>query len=180
MKEKELINRSLQGEEKAFEQLVHQNEGKIYRACLSLVRDEEVARDLTQETFLRAHQHLADFRGEARFYTWIWRIAHNLSLNYLRKQKTLEIPLQEERFMLARTQDQEIDEEFMRQIQEGLATLSPKHRIIFEMYDLEQIPQKQIAAMLKIPCGTVRSRLHYARKKMRRFLETHPTQKMPE
>ena len=83
----------------------------------------------------------------------------------------MELSLQEERVPDKRVKPEEIDEELMQRIQAGLATLSPRHRIVFEMYDLKHIPQKQIAAKLNIPHGTVRSRLHYARKKMRQFMK---------
>lgn len=171
MEEKDLIQRCLKGEEGAFETLVQQNRSNVYRHCLQIVKDEEIAEDLTQETFLRAFQRLQTFRMEARFSTWLWRIAHNLSLNYLKQHPKVEQEFKEELFVPKFIEKEEVDEELMERIHQALEKLSPKHRIVFEMYDLKHIPQKQIAAELNISHGTVRSRLHYARKKIREFLQ---------
>ena len=82
--EKEWISKALEGDEEAFNFLMTQNREEVYRHCLGIVKNEEVAKDLTQETFVHAFQHLSSFRREARFSTWLWRIAHNLSLSYLK------------------------------------------------------------------------------------------------
>lgn len=167
MQERELIRLSLEGDEKAFEALVLANREQILHHCISIVHDTAAAEDLTQETFLKAYQHLKDFHQEARFSTWVWRIAHNLSLNYLKKHQPLESEFKEEILVPESTPDVRIDEERMKKIQNALGVLSSKHRIVFEMYFFQKIPQKQIAAQLGIPHGTVRSRLHYARKKVK-------------
>lgn len=165
MQEKELIKLSLEGDEKAFEELIVPYKGELLRHCFSIVHDEEIAQDLTQETLLKVYQHLQDFRSEARFSTWLWRIAHNLSLNYLKKHPPLESEFKEELFVPEKRS--EVDEELLEKAREALATLPFKHRIVFEMYFQQKIPQKEIAAKLGIPHGTVRSRLHYARKKLK-------------
>jgi RNA polymerase sigma-70 factor, ECF subfamily len=170
MDERELIQKSLEGEEGAFDILVEQNWPSVYRHCLRIVKDEESAQDLAQETFLHAFQHLPSFRREASFSTWIWRIAHNLSLNYLKKRRYSEQELKEELLPPKFFAQKEIDEELMLKIQRAMESLSPKFRLVFEMYDLKHIPQKEIAVKLGIPHGTVRSRLFYARKKIREFL----------
>lgn len=170
MDEKELIKKSLKGEEGAFDVLVRQNRPAIYRHCLGIVKDEEIAEDLTQETFVHAFQHLASFRQEAKFSTWLWRIAHNLSLNYLKKHHN-ESEFKEELLPAHLLEKELFDEERLLKIRQAMEKLSYKHRIVFEMYDLEHIPQKEIAHQLGISYGTVRSRLYYARKKIREFLQ---------
>lgn len=170
MDEKELIKLSLQGDEKAFSSLMLLHQEMVFRHCLSIVKDEEIAQDLKQEAFLHAYQHLNTFRMEAKFSTWIWRIAHNLCLNYLKKRRLTELPYKEE-LLSEPPARKEIDPEMMQKIHEGLNTLAQEHRIVFEMYELQGMPQKQIAAQLNVPYGTVRSRLHYARKKLRDFLK---------
>jgi RNA polymerase sigma-70 factor, ECF subfamily len=170
MDERELIRKSLQGEERAFDTLVFQNRGAVFRHCLRIVKDEEIAEDLTQETFVRAFQQLASFRMEARFSTWLWRIAHNLALHYLKTHRQIEQEFREELLPLKFLKKEEVDEELMLKIKRAMVILSPKQRQVFEMYDLQHIPQKEIAAKLGIAHGTVRSRIHYARKKIKRFL----------
>lgn len=175
MDEKALIQRSLAGEEKAFEILFSENREAVYRHCLGVVKDEEIAQDLTQETFLHAFQHLSSFQRKARFSTWLWRIAHNLALSYLKKHRYSEQEFLEELLPAKLLEkEEEVDEVLMQKIQEAVATLPPKHRIVFEMYDLEHIPQKEIAARLGISHGTVRSRLHYARKKIKSQITPTP------
>jgi RNA polymerase sigma-70 factor, ECF subfamily len=171
MDERELIRKSLKGEEGAFDLLVQQNQAKVYRHCLGIVKDEEIAQDLTQETFVHAFQHLPSFRMEARFSTWLWRIAHNLSLNYLKRHRHYEQEFKEELLLPKFLKKEEVNDELMLKIQQAMQHLSPKQLIVFEMYDLRHIPQKEIAASLGISLGTVRSRLFYARKKIKRFLQ---------
>jgi RNA polymerase sigma-70 factor (ECF subfamily) len=170
--EKVLIQKTLQGDERAFEELIRQNQLIIFRHCLSIVKDEEAAKDLSQETFLHAFQNISSFRMEARFSTWLWRIAHNLSLNYLKKQRPLEQQFRDELLLYNKdTNPKDINTETIWRIREATKQLSNKHRIVFEKYHFEKIPQKQIAAQLGITYGTVRSRLFYARKKIKKLLE---------
>jgi RNA polymerase sigma-70 factor, ECF subfamily len=171
MQDEELIQKSLAGDREAMDTLVRENWDRIYHHCLRLVHDESMAEDLTQETFVRAFQNLALFKQHARFSTWVWRIAHNLSLNYLKKKGRQEQPLKEEILPSPEVRD---EKEFYVQVEEALKTLDEKHRLVFELYDLKHIPQKEIAAQLNIPHGTVRSRLHYARIKVREYFERFP------
>jgi len=171
MDEKELIEKSLQGEENAFGALVLQNETAVYRHCLSIVKDEEIAKDLTQETFVHAFQHLSSFRMQSRFSTWLWRIAHNLSLNYIKRERHMSQEFKETLFPSEVLEKKEIDEDVLFKIQKAMEHLPSKQRIVFELYDLKHVPQKEIAAMLGISLGTVRSRLFYARKRIKRLLQ---------
>lgn len=169
MNEKELIEKSQNGDEGAFKELFDLYRGKIFNLCIGLVKDEGIANDLTQETFVNAYQHLNSFRQEASFYTWSYHIARNLSLNYLKKKGRIhEEELHEERIISPQLPDKELQDT----IREGLTTLNPKHRVVFEYYELQKMSHKEIAALLDVPVGTVRSRLHYARKKMRTFLKS--------
>lgn len=88
--EQELIQLSLKGDESAFASLIRPYKNRIHSLCRQVLHDQERAEDLSQETFIHAFRHLSEFRQEARFYTWIYRIALNLSLNALRKKKTKE------------------------------------------------------------------------------------------
>jgi RNA polymerase sigma-70 factor, ECF subfamily len=171
MDERELIQKSQQGDEEAFAQLMYAHQGMILRHCLSLVHDQEIAEDLTQEAFVQAYRHLARFRMEAHFSTWVWRIAHNLALNYLKKHRVIEQEFQEGILHPHSLSEEGVTEEYMSKIRAAMERLPAKHRVVFEMFALKRIPQKQIAATLGLACGTVRSRLHYARKKIKKFLQ---------
>lgn len=170
MNEQELIQKSIEGDEKAFTELMTAHQGMVFRHCLSVVHDQEIAEDLTQETFVNAYQHLKAFRMEARFSTWLWRISHNLSLNHLKKQHGVEQEFREELLPRRFLAPEVVDDERMPKIRAAMELLSHKHRLVLEMYDLQHIPQKQIAAELDISYGTVRSRIHYARQKIRKLL----------
>jgi len=171
MLEEELIDKSLAGDKEAMDILVREHWDRVYHHCLRIVQDESMAEDLAQETFVHAFQHLGSFQRRARFSTWIWRIAHNLSLNYLKKKHRHEQMLIEE---IVPSQETKNETEFFQQIEKALETLDEKHRVVFELYDLQHIPQKEIAAQLNIPHGTVRSRLHYARLMVREYFKKFP------
>lgn len=167
--EKELIQKSLGGDEAAFAILLGKSRPLIYRHCLSLVHDEESAEDLTQEACLQAFKGLNKFHQQSSFGTWLWRIAHNLSLNYLKKQRG-DYSFNDAILPPNLSEKNEDQEELLSKILEAAEHLSSKHRVVFEMYDLQHIPQKEIAARLGITGSTVRSRLFYARRKIRELL----------
>ena len=128
-REKELIRRSLQGEEHAFALLVAENRPTIFRHCLSVLKDESLAEDITQETFVHAFNHLASFRMEAKFATWLWRIAHNLSLNYLKKHHRVEEEFHEELRYPPFLERGVSDKEMLIKIEEAMNQLSPKLKV---------------------------------------------------
>lgn len=172
MQEKELIQKSLQGDESAFNALALSCRPKVLRAVYRWVKDEELAEDVTQEAFLHAYQHLDRFRMESSFYTWVYRIARNISIDTFKRKK--ESSFKDELLSLkTETKDLVINHELENAIQEGMKTLSEKHRVVFEKFDIQRCSAKEIAELLKVPPGTVRSRLHYARKKMKTFLDNY-------
>jgi len=157
-----LIKKSKAGDEKAFEELMRRNQVPIYRHIYSMVKDEGIAEDLTQEAFIAAYQHLHEFQGRSRFSTWLWRIGHNKALSYLRKQKEpTPLPFKEECYQAPSNEEEEAI------VEELLAHLSPKHAETYRLFVVEHLPQKEIAKRLGIPHGTVRSRIHYARSKLK-------------
>jgi len=166
MQEREIIKRILRGEQEAFELLIAPHGVKILSHLKQMVKDDEVALDLLQDASIHAFQKLGSFKQKSTFYTWYWRIAHNLALNWLKKQKRAslvelkseQMATQEPSF-LQEVQDNEV-------VLEKMALLSEKQRLVFELYVVEKLSQKEIAGRLKVPVGTVRSRLFYARKKM--------------
>lgn len=161
MEESELIRKSLEGDAEAFEALLMPHRGIVLQHCMQVVGNEAAAEDVMQEACVKAFRGLASFRQQAAFGTWLWRIAHNLCLNYLRQKKE-GLPLDE-----GQVQAKEGDSCLM---QECLECLPEKQRGVFEMFYVERLSQKEIAERLGVPCGTVRSRLYYAKKRLRGVL----------
>lgn len=168
MTEKELIERSLQKDEAAFSELMKLYQDKIYQHLIGLVKDEMLAEDLKQDTFLQAYQKLDTFKQNSSFYTWIYRISHNKALNALRHKNLMKGEIFEES-MIAQpiSETSEWQEELLPM---ALAKLPIKQAQVFELYYLQKKPQKEIAAQLNVPLGTIRSRLFYAKKKIRKLL----------
>lgn len=172
--ENQLIEAALQGNDAAFSELISPYREKIFRLCIGIVRDQEIAEEVVQDAFLHAYQHLKEFRHESKFYTWLYSIAKNLSLNALKKrkkqmsrEKRIIDPDQQRisKRISKLTKDSKIEEaELLQNIQQRLEGLKESHRTVFEMFILQGKKHKEIAQILQIPQGTVRSRLFYARK----------------
>ncbi len=167
MRKKDLIGKTAD-----FDSLFSLYRERIYRHTFGIVKDEEAAQDLTQETFVQAYRHLNEFRGESQFYTWIYRISHNLALNYLKKKKRhKEEEFHEETYLTTPSNEAETKdlEEALKAVQHALPK---KQAQVYQLCEIEKRPQKEVAALLKIPEGTVRSRLHTARKKIRDYFSS--------
>lgn len=172
MREEKLIEQSKRGDERAFALLMKKYEEKIRKLCFSIVKDEQSAEDITQEVFLHAFQKMSTFEGRAQFYTWLYRIAHNASLNFLKKRKRLKESELKEELSKAPAKESVEEIEIEEALFKAMNFLSPKQRVVFELYILHKLSQKNIAEVLHVPEGTIRSRLHYARQKIKeQFLQ---------
>jgi RNA polymerase sigma factor (sigma-70 family) len=177
--EKKLVLKAQQGDVHAFEELVDRYHGRIYGLTYNMTSNREDAEDLTQEVFVKAFAALPRFKGNSSFYTWLYRIAVNKTINY-RKKRNRKRALSLDQF------DQEIktDEvyndltakgsplrnislsELQIKLNEALQNLSEKHRTVVVMHDMQGIPHDEIAKVVGASVGTVRSRLFYARRQM--------------
>ena len=176
-----LVERSQRGELDAFEALVEKYRQRVWRLAFNVLRDREEAWDVAQEAFVRAWQALGNFRGQSAFYTWLFRITMNVASDRLRQRGargrafgTERVGEEEMERTMADT-DVTPDERAARteqreRIQKALATLPEHHRTIIMLSDLEGLSYREIADVLEIPMGTVMSRLHNARKKLRDVL----------
>jgi RNA polymerase sigma-70 factor, ECF subfamily len=176
-----LIEQCRNGDVGAFERLVEKYRDRVWRLAFNVLRDREDAWDVTQEAFIRAWQGLPTFRGHAAFYTWLFRIVLNVAADRARQRAargrafgTERVPEEEwERTTVdqAATPDDEARRAEQRErIRRALAALSPAHRAIIMLSDLEGLSYREIAEVLDIPMGTVMSRLHNARKRLRDVL----------
>jgi len=182
--ETELILKSQQGDEEAFAELVKRYRRKIMTICFQIIGDKELAEDAMQETFISAFRHLPSFKMHARFYTWLYRIAVNLSINILRKKKIQTLKTFTSDFnLLAETKQtafetkshilEELEfKEIHEIIENGLKMLSWQQQEVLRLFDIEGLSHNEIAELMHIKPGTVRSRLYYARQKMREYISS--------
>jgi len=178
----ELIRQCQEGDMSAFRTLVERYETRIYTLACSIVGDREAARDAAQEAFVRAYSSLSAFRGQSGFYTWLYRIAVNVSLNAAQKESrrldraSLDALMETggvsagDLFSPA-TADSDLERaEVQDHIQSVLNTLSADHRAVVVLKDIEGLSQEEIAEALNCSVGTVKSRLSRARKRLQELL----------
>jgi len=176
-----LIERCRAGDVAAFEPLVEKYRQRVWRLAYQVLRDREEAWDCAQDAFVRAFQSLASFRGQSAFYTWLFRIAMNVATDRLRSRGaqarafgTQAIPAEEwERTAPdpeARPDQAALGAEQRERITRALDTLPPNARAIIMLSDVEGLSYREIASVLNCPIGTVMSRLHNARKRLRSAL----------
>ena len=182
MTEQELIARAKAGDDEAFAQLMRDNEKRIYNLTLRMTGNPEDAMDLAQEAFLNAWRGLKFFKGDSAFSTWVYRLASNACIDHLRRQKrrqdisasmpvndeddsTPDIP--DERFQ----PEQELErQELRRAVADGLEQLSDEHRQVLVMREINGLSYQEIADVLDLEAGTVKSRIARARNSLRKIL----------
>ena len=173
--DQQLIAECLQGRTAAFGELVSRYQDRLYNTVFRLVDNAEDAQDVVQEAFLSCYQSLGSFKGDSLFFTWLYRIAVNAAISYKRKRRPV-LRLQGgsggtgEPTDLSETNRPEhalemAEEE--KRVREALMRLSPEHRVVLVMKDMEDRKYEDMAEVLQIPIGTVRSRLHRARLELR-------------
>jgi RNA polymerase sigma factor (sigma-70 family) len=167
-----LIQACLAGETQAFRQLYRRHQPRV-RSVLARLGDANVLDDLVQEVFLRAWQGLPKLRQPAQFGTWLYRIAWNVASDY--RQKTAR-QRQEQQQGIQELQAAPVQSPDLLQLHyqdlvtKGLAGLSLDHQAVIVLHDLEALTHGEIAEILEIPTGTVKSRLFHARQALRQFL----------
>jgi RNA polymerase sigma-70 factor, ECF subfamily len=176
-----LVERCRAGDVAAFEPLVEKYRQRVWRVAYNILRDREEAWDVAQEAFIRAYQALPSFRGQSAFYTWLYRIVMNVAADRGRSRGaqgrafgTERVPEEDwERVLPDQNPGEESPDaaaartEERAKIMRALDTLSEDHRRIIILGDLEGLSYREIAETLDIPMGTVMSRLHNARKRLR-------------
>jgi RNA polymerase sigma-70 factor, ECF subfamily len=179
--DRELIQRCQDGDVGAFEPLVEKYRQRVWRLAYQILRDREEAWDCTQEAFVRAFASLSSFRGQSAFYTWLFRITVNVATDRHRARGARTrafgadgVPEEEwERTAVDVGQGPEeaaVKAEERARIERALDSLPPKARTIIILSDIEGLSYREIAAVLNCPMGTVMSRLHNARKRLRDLL----------
>jgi RNA polymerase sigma-70 factor, ECF subfamily len=173
------IAATLAGDASAFGDLVLKYQDRLYNIVVHVVGNAEDARDVVQETLVQAFVKLETFRQTSAFYTWLYRIAFNVAVSFRRRRRPLLAadcspqsdgvePLDDEDGPSQRLER----EERRRQIRHALTQISPEHRAILVLREIEGCRYEAIAEILELPVGTVRSRLHRARLELRDQLKT--------
>ncbi len=166
----ELVEQSLSGDTEAFRELILKYQEQVYRVVLRQVRNDAIARDLAQECFLKVFRHLSTFRFEASFKTWLLKVSINVvrthfaSRSYREQLQTSSLASQDEE--VAQPADS-LDLDALQQLSDAIASLPTELREIIVLCGVEQYTYEEAAVVLEIPVGTVRSRLHRARMKLR-------------
>ena len=180
--ESQLVAAAKRGDVEAFETLVNRYDRKIFRLAQNITQSREDAEDVMQEAFLKAFEHLGEFQGNSRFYTWLVRIAVNQALMKLRKRRPNEFSLDQD----VETEDdvipREVEDwgptpedryeqtELGRILSEAIAELAPPFRIVFQLRDIEELSTEETAEALGLSVPAVKSRLLRARLKLRQRL----------
>ncbi len=172
----ELVRRAQRGDVDAYDALMQQHQGKIYGLIYGMTGNRQDAEDLLQEVFLKGFKALKRFKGKSSFYTWIYRIALNKTINFIKKRKKrtglslndMDIAVESDPVYVEwRSRHTPLRDvalsELQKKLNVALNTLSEKHRAVVVLHDVQGIPHEEIAKMLKCSAGTVRSRLFYAR-----------------
>jgi RNA polymerase sigma-70 factor (ECF subfamily) len=164
----ELVTRVVAGDGAAQRELYETHVDRIFRLAFRLAGDDELARDFTQATFIRAFEKIGSFRGDSSLSTWLHSIGVSVALNGLRKTKRLrhrEAPI-EEGLMVGSTRI-EAEPDLKERMKMAIDSLSEKYRTVFLMHDVEGYTHEEIGETLKIPVGTSKSHLFQARSKLR-------------
>ncbi len=172
--ERLLLRRLKQGDARAFRDLVRRHQDRVYSMTLRMLGDPHEAEDVAQEVFLAVHRNLPRFRGDCRLSTWIFRVARNHCLNrieYLERRAPAAADVEQaaesdaEGFgsSLERPDRAYLSEETRSGVQRALRSLSPEHRLLVVLRDIEGLSYEEVGRIAELPAGTVKSRLHRAR-----------------
>ncbi|MFT3989864.1 MAG: sigma-70 family RNA polymerase sigma factor [Luteolibacter sp.] len=181
--DQDLVSRAQQGDTRAFDALILKYGDKLYGLVYHMTGHKEDTHDLLQDVFARAYQSLRKFKGNSSFYTWIYQIAVNLTLNFLKKRKrragvSLDDP---ESFMLddpsmidpaaeVNPEQKASLNELQKKLNVALLKLSDTHRMVVTLFDVQGMSHAEIAKITETTEGTVRSRLHYAHQQLQSAL----------
>jgi len=180
--ERELVSRARAGDTAAFEQLMLDNQDRVYTLCLRMTGDREDALDLAQEAFFNAWRGLSSFQGNSSFSTWVYRLASNACIDFLRKRKRRqqgesphslddeEAPLPEPADPRGSPEEELERRELRRAVERGLQALPDHHRQVLVMRELSGMSYQEIGAVLDLDLGTVKSRIARARLALKKFL----------
>lgn len=182
--DEELVRSSVDGDLKAFTELLKRYQDSVYSLLYNLSQKAELADDLTQQTLIKVWKSLSQFEQRSSFSTWVYRIAHNVFYDFKRKKEPEMVDIDAETFdhsaidtskstVASETAPDEvlIKKERLQMFKKALARLSPEHSSVLILKEVNGLSYKEIAEVSGCSTGTVMSRLHYARQNLRSFLQ---------
>ena len=183
MQDELLIRRAQHGDADAFEQLLLEHQKNVYNLCYRMAGDPDDAMDLSQETFLRAWRCLDQYQFASAFSTWLYRLCSNICIDFLRKRRRQQtVPLtfedadgEEQTYAVPDAQplpEEQVELKLTREtLAAAMAQLLPEHRAVLQLRVVNEMSYEQIADVLDIQIGTVKSRLSRARNQLKKILE---------
>ncbi len=183
VEEDAIVQRAQQGDLAAYDELVRRYQERIYATLYHMTSNHEDANDLAQEAFIKGYQALKSFKGGSSFYTWVYRIGVNKTLNFLKSRKNrsmmslndLDFDAEKDPDLLALISDKTprrdaVLAELQKKMNEAMLKLSEQHRLVVTMHDVQGLAHEEIAEIMECNVGTVRSRLFYARQQLQGYL----------
>src|SRR5947208_15172797 len=184
--DQQMVKQAKAGDMGAYDELVKLYQERIYATIYHMTANHEDANDLTQETFIKAFQALKSFKGDSSFFTWVYRIAVNKTINFLkqRKNKThmslndLDFNTEHDADLLAliseKTPRREVNLiELQEKLNIAMQKLSQVHRLVVTLHDVQGLSHEEISRIMDCNTGTVRSRLFYARQQLQAYLSDY-------
>src|SRR5205823_559552 len=181
--EQRLVKRAKCGDLEAYDGLVRRYQERIYATIYHMTANHEDANDLAQETFIKAFRALKSFKGDSSFFTWVYRIAVNRTINFLKQRKKrtqmslddLDFNVEHDPDLVAliseKTPRRELNlVELQGRLNEALQKLSETHRLVVTLHDIQGLSHEEISKIMDCNTGTVRSRLFYARQQLQGYL----------
>lgn len=180
----QLVARTQEGDPTAFDALIRKYQPRLYGLVYNMTSNHEDTGDLLQDVFAKAYRSIKGFRGQSSFYTWLHTIAVNMTINFLKKRgrryslslDDVDSNIQNDKEFLELTASSDpVREanlgELQRRLNEAMMRLSNEHRMVVTMFDIQGMPHAEIAKIMGISEGTVRSRLFYAHRQLQNYLE---------
>ena len=184
--EMQLVKRARNGDMAAYDELVRRYQERIYATVYHMTSNHEDANDLAQEAFIKAYQVLKSFKGGSSFYTWIYRIAVNKTINFLKQRKNraqmslndLDFNAEHDPDLVAlishKTPRRDVGlAELQEKLNAAMQKLSEYHRLVVTLHDVQGLSHEEIAKIMDCNIGTVRSRLFYARQQLQGYLSDY-------
>ena len=186
VEEMELVRRARRGDLEAYDDLVRRYQERVYATVYHMTANHEDANDLAQEAFIKAFQALKSFKGGSSFYTWVYRIAVNKTINFLKQRKNkpqmslddLDFNAEHDPDLVAlisdKTPRREVGlAELQEKLNAAMQKLSESHRLVVTLHDVQGLSHEEIGKIMDCNIGTVRSRLFYARQQMQAYLSDY-------
>ncbi len=181
-----LVKLAQDGDLSAFDELVRRYQERIYATIYHMTSNHEDAHDLAQESFIKAYQALKSFKGDSSFFTWVYRIAINKTINFLKQRKNrthmslndLDFNAEHDPDLVSliseKTPRRDINlAELQEKLNEAMQKLSDIHRLVVTLHDVQGLSHEEIGKIMDCNTGTVRSRLFYARQQMQAYLSDY-------